>query len=91
VLARADETYPDGEPLLQPLMRNGRRFSTRKSASLVRESVLANIDRLPRQYHALRDAPEYPVQKSDALIQLLEQVRRQYVTAQNSAGAPRPR
>lgn len=91
VLARADETYLDGEPLLQPLLRNGRRFSTRKSASLVRDSVLANVDQLPPQYQALRDAPEYQVKKSDALLQLLEQVRRQYVTAQNPAGAPRAR
>jgi nicotinate phosphoribosyltransferase len=91
VLARADETYPDGGPLLQPLMRNGRRFSTRKSASLVREAVLANIDQLPQPYHALRDAPEYPLEKSDALLQLLEQVRRQYVTARDPAGAPRAR
>lgn len=91
VLARAGETYPGGEPLLQPLMRNGRRVSTRKSSSLIRDAVLAAIRLLPEHYHVLRDAPEYPVKKSDALLQLLDEVRSQYVSARKPAQAPRPR
>jgi hypothetical protein len=30
---------------------------------------------LPERYHALRDAPAYPVTKSEALQRLLEEVR----------------
>jgi nicotinate phosphoribosyltransferase len=88
VLARSGEDYPDGEALLQPLMRGGRRAGARRPASSIRESVLAAVECLPEQYHALHGAPEYPVEKSDALLQLLEEVRSQYVTARKSAGGP---
>ncbi len=91
VLARSQESYPDGEPLLQPLMRNGRRVGARRTASSIRETVLANTGRLPEQYHALRGAPEYPVKKSDALLQLLEEIRGQYVSARKPAGTPQAR
>lgn len=91
LLARSGEDYSDGEPLLQPLMRNGRRIEARRSASSIRKTVLTGMDRLPEPYHALRDAPEYPVKKSGALLQLLEQVRNQYVTARKPAEAPRQR
>ena len=90
VLARSDETCPDGDPLLQPLMRNGRRLNDRRPAATIREEVLASVDQLPEQYHALQDAPDYPVKKSDALLQLLEEIRTQYVTARKPAGAQRP-
>jgi nicotinate phosphoribosyltransferase len=87
VLARSEEQYPDGEPLLQPLMRNGRRVSSRRTAASIRQAALANLERLPADYHALRGAPEYPVKKSDALLQLLEEIRSQYVTARKPASA----
>jgi nicotinate phosphoribosyltransferase len=89
VIARSHENYPDGEPLLQPLMRSGRRVEARRCTSSIRETVMSSLDRLPVAYHALHGAPEYPVKKSDALLQLLEQVRSQYVTARKPASAPR--
>ncbi|HKT11315.1 MAG TPA: nicotinate phosphoribosyltransferase [Terriglobia bacterium] len=88
VLARSEETYADGEPLLQPLMRTGRRTSARKTTASIREAALANLRRLPDPYHALRGAPDYPVKKSDALLQLLDEIRGQYVSARKPAGAP---
>ncbi|HET7100988.1 MAG TPA: nicotinate phosphoribosyltransferase, partial [Terriglobia bacterium] len=91
LLARSEEESADGGPLLQPLMRNGRRVGARRTSSSIRDAALANIDRLPERYHALRGAPEYPVKKSDALLQLLEQIRSQYVSAQKPAGAPHAR
>ena len=89
VLARFEEHFPGGEPLLQLLMRNGRRVGERRSAASLRETVQASVARLPEQYHALQGAPEYPVNKSAALLQLLEEVRNQYVTARKPAAAPR--
>lgn len=86
VLARLEEHYPDGKPLLQPLMRNGRRVNTRRSVTAIRESVLASLEKLPADYHALSGAPEYPVRKSVALMALLDEVRRQYV--QRPANSP---
>jgi len=89
VIARSGENCADGKPLLQPLMRNGRRLEARRSASSIRETVRASVNRISAPYLRLRDAPEYPVRKSDALLQLLEQVRGQYVAARKPAGAPR--
>ncbi len=43
VLARSEESYPDGDPLLKPLMRNGRRVGARRTSSSIREAALANI------------------------------------------------
>ena len=91
ILARLEENYPEGEPLLQPLMRGGQAVSARRPAESIRETVLANLERLPEIYHALHDAPEYPVKKSDALNQLLDEVRSQYVTARKPTTAARAR
>ncbi len=88
-LARLEENYPGGKPLLQPLMRNGRRVNTRRPAAAIRESVLAGMGKLPAEYHALSGTPEYPVKKSDALLTLLDEVRRQYV--QRPANSPTAR
>ncbi|MEJ2010587.1 MAG: nicotinate phosphoribosyltransferase, partial [Acidobacteriota bacterium] len=71
VLARSAETFPEGEALLQPLMCGGQTVNARRSAASVREAVLAGLERLPEICHVLRNAPEYPVRKSDALNQLL--------------------
>jgi len=87
VLARSEENYPEGEPLLHPLMRDGRTLNARRPASAIRQAVLASLERLPENYHVLRGASEYPVKKSDALIQLLEEVRGQYVTARKPASS----
>jgi len=87
VLARSNESYPQADALLQPLMRDGRRLSARRPASSIRQAARAGLGRLPEKYHALRGAPEYPVKKSEALNQLLEEVRSQYVTARKPAGA----
>ena len=91
VLARFEENYHEGERLLQPLIRNGRRVNARRPASTIREKVLANLERLPEDYHALQGAPEYPVKKSAALSQLLEEVRSQYVAVRKPASASRAR
>lgn len=89
ILARVGEEYPDGEPLLQPLMRNGRVLTQPRSARTIRKAVLADLKRIPEIYHALQDSPVYPVKKSNALIQLLEEVRSQYVTARKPTTAAR--
>jgi nicotinate phosphoribosyltransferase len=87
VLARSEENYPEGEPLLQPLMRGGRSLRARQPAAALREVVLANLKRLPEIYLALRGAPECPVKKSAALNQLLEEIRRQYLSARKPTAA----
>jgi nicotinate phosphoribosyltransferase len=84
LIARASENYAEATPLLQPLMRNGRRLGTRPQIDQIRARALANLERLPEPYQALRGAPTYPVVKSAALDQLLEEARERFL------GAPQP-
>lgn len=41
----------------------------------IRQRTLANLACLPEAYHALHQAPAFPVEKSPALEQLLEEIR----------------
>jgi nicotinate phosphoribosyltransferase len=78
LVCRAHEIQSCAEALLHPVMRDGRRISTPRPLPEVRARVLAHLERLPDQYRALRDAAAYPVRKSDALEELLQQVRDRY-------------
>lgn len=86
VVARATEEFADGEPLLQPVMRHGRRIEPPVPLSDIRARTLANVARLPERHHALRDAAPYPVAKSPALEQLLDDVRERYLGVPRDAG-----
>jgi hypothetical protein len=58
-------------------MRHGQRLRPRPRLEDSRVNVLANLELLPEPYHALRNAPAYPVAKSEALQRLLEEVHEQ--------------
>ena len=77
LIARQEEKAPGAAPLLHPVMRGGRRLRPRLPLPDCRAAVLAALDCLPEPYHALREAPLYPVAKSEALQRLLEDVREQ--------------
>ena len=77
VIARSIENFPDGQPLIQPVMRDGRRIEARPSIEEARARTLANLEQLPQRFQALHDGPGYPVAHSAALERLLEEVRRQ--------------
>jgi nicotinate phosphoribosyltransferase len=81
LLARAEEEYPEAVPLLEPALRAGKRVIAREPLAEVRARSMANLGQLPEPYHALRDAPLYPVEKSAALDRLLEEVREKYFGA----------
>ncbi len=87
LLARAEEKYPEAEPLLEPALRAGKRVMPREPLAETRARTLANLARLPEPYLALRDAPAYPVEKSAALDRLLEEVRERYFGASKATGA----
>jgi nicotinate phosphoribosyltransferase len=78
LLACAREVYPDAEALLQPVMSGGRRLAPAPPVKEIRERTLAGLGRLPEVYLALRGAPVYPVDRSAALEQLLEEIRAQH-------------
>jgi nicotinate phosphoribosyltransferase len=89
VIARSSENFPEAVPLLEKVMERGRRLVPPTAAPALRARTLGNLARLPGAYHALRDAPPYPVLKSAALNRLLEQVREEYFSSQNSPPAVR--
>jgi nicotinamidase-related amidase len=74
------EDYPEGAPLLEPVMRAGHRLEPPPPISEARERALACLERLPGRYKSLHDGPRYPVCHSSKLEHLRKQVRRQYVT-----------
>jgi nicotinate phosphoribosyltransferase len=80
-----DEQFPGGEPLLVPVMRQGKRLQEveQDSAAIVkaaRERFLANRKRLPGRIVSLEHADEpYPVRHSTRLEELSEKLRQAFV------------
>lgn len=59
-----------GEPLLQPVMRGGRRLAPSPALAEVRAHALRAITRLPPALRGLEPAAAYPVTVTDALHEL---------------------
>ena len=72
------ENYPDGMPLLERMMQDGRRLMPSPPVAQVRQWTLDGLARLPEAYKSIHDYPRYPVAYSTALEQLLEDVRERY-------------
>lgn len=64
----------EGEPLLKPVMHNGRRLAPSPTLSTVRAHAAAQLAGLPEPLRRLREAPPYPVQIADGLVRLARQV-----------------
>lgn len=75
VLACAEEQLPGGRPLLQEVMREGRRLAADPPLSALRQRFQAELAALPPGCKALRQPQRYPVRRSPALEQLLQQTR----------------
>ncbi|MGH9448632.1 MAG: hypothetical protein ACRD3O_23385, partial [Terriglobia bacterium] len=56
----------------------------------VRARARESIMRLPVEYQALESAPRYPVQKSDAIERLLENLRTRYFAETRSGPETNP-
>jgi nicotinate phosphoribosyltransferase len=89
VVARADESYPDGVPLLELVMEGGRRLGSRPSLDEIRARAMANLQLLPERFKGLRDGPRYPVSISPALERLREEVRERYIVPAEVSEAAR--
>ena len=85
LLARFDEAYPEAEPMLRTVLRDGHRLDRAQPTAEIRARALSNLRRLPDKYLALDGAPRYPVLKSAVLDQMLEAAREKYLGA--SAGS----
>ena len=79
VLACAEESYADAEPLLECVLRRGQR--TQASPSLEENQARARglLARLPVRYRQLRQPAAYPVRPSAALQELLDIVRQAHL------------
>jgi nicotinate phosphoribosyltransferase len=75
VIGRDEEQHPDATPLLECVMRDGRRLNPCPPLSRIRERAQQLLQHLPRQYRQLRNADRYPVRISDQLEALLAEVR----------------
>lgn len=64
----------DGQPLLEPVMKNGRPVAPYPSLQEIKKYAQNQINSLPPQLKALHNAPVYPVQISSELAALAETV-----------------
>src|SRR5690606_22007929 len=65
-----------GEPLLQPVMRDGRRIAPAEPLAALREHAAAELARLPESLRAIAPAAPYPVEISAGLRALAAEVDR---------------
>lgn len=72
------ETYT-GELLVRPVISRGQLLEQLPSASATREQAAAHIRRLPERLLNLHEAATYPVEYSDSLRQLGEDIQEQLV------------
>jgi nicotinate phosphoribosyltransferase len=75
VLATQDEAL-DGQPLLQPVMRAGKRLSPKESLDVIRARLASQLEALPEPLKTLETAPPYPVEVSLKLRRLTEETDR---------------
>ncbi|MBI3803671.1 MAG: nicotinate phosphoribosyltransferase [Nitrospirae bacterium] len=68
---------PEGEPLLQPVMRAGRPVGPAPSLAESRKRTAAALARLPEPLRQLEEAPPYPVRIAPSLESLAKTVDRQ--------------
>jgi nicotinate phosphoribosyltransferase len=67
---------PSGEPLLRPVIRNGRRIATSPALGAVRETARRELERLPQPLRSLTQHAEYPVEVAAPLQALAAEVDR---------------
>ncbi len=75
VVALADESLPGGEPLLQTVMRQGKRTRPAPAIEELRQNLQQDLNCLAARFQHIYDPPRYPVAFSLNLIKLTEQVR----------------
>jgi nicotinate phosphoribosyltransferase len=64
----------DGVPLMQQVMRAGKRIADRLPNTAIRERAAASLAQLPEALHGLATAPAYTVQVAPCVHQLADEV-----------------
>jgi len=88
VLGLASEEFPGAETLLEPVMKSGELIRPLPSLDQIQARAAANLSRLPAPYRRLEGGDSYPVEKSQALKDLLEVLRSRYIPTPAAAGGP---
>ena len=70
------DDVPDGEPLLQPVMRGGGRLAAPLPLTTIRRHAAEQVARLPEALHSLDPAPGYPVAVAEPLKALAREIDR---------------
>lgn len=70
VVALEDNDAHDGEPLIQPVMRNGKRINEIAPLTTLRQQTLEGYTHLPDAMKGIEAAPAYPVAISRALQEM---------------------
>lgn len=72
-----EDHHQPGEPLLRPVMKDGRRLADRESLNTARDRVRAQLAALPPALSANQTASAYPVHIAPELRRLAEQMDRE--------------
>ena len=77
VVALGSECNADfeGEPLIRPVLINGKLVESSPSSAAIREHALSAIAALPKRLHSLDESEPYAVDISPRLIQMAETLR----------------
>jgi len=73
-LLTLDDRSEEGEPLIHPVMRAGRRLAPPAPLTELRAHAADQLAHLPEPFRRLRDVPSYPVKISEALTALANKV-----------------
>jgi nicotinate phosphoribosyltransferase len=68
--------HPDGEPLLVPVMRAGRRVDPAEAPVVARERARQQLAGLPDMLRGLDEQPDYEVEVTSAVRELAAEVDR---------------
>ncbi len=74
IVALEDDDLQQGEPLIQPFMRSGKRLHPSPSLHDLRNQTIANYQRLPASMTALEPTAEYLVAISNALKAMADHI-----------------
>jgi nicotinate phosphoribosyltransferase len=71
-----EDDVGDGEPLIHPMMRGGRRLGPPSSLTEIRKHAASELERLPELFRRLDASASYPVQVAEPLVRLAAEVDR---------------
>jgi nicotinate phosphoribosyltransferase len=69
-----EEDQQPSEPLIQAVMKNGRRLGPRPTLAEIRTRATRDVERLPEPLRRLEPGASYPVQVTESLVQLAADV-----------------